>query len=330
MDEKTMPETIRKPDIRTLAEIKWLSDEKLLRDEGAYYGLSGANSSEKVEAIKKSFSELMAQFQSFADHLLHTIAQLQTESKTTELQLEQKYKELEELVVLNETTHKLFRQLTGLLIYCFGIGFTFWLIYDRLEGVIVYPILVSLGCYLLGAFSLFHERSILFHRNKSILDEQELRESWKIYLEEFGIPFVVTLFVITISFDVDRWPVEITVGLLMYILLLFSGKGMLSYIQKVNAEFRFFIFSWKKKRNNRMVVRKCKKEIKEMEQSIKKNKVRINFQYNELKDAQAQVDYLSAQCDAKVALFLAEYEFAREFRHQHPRDEVEAILQKVR
>lgn len=330
MDEKDIAMIKKVPDIRTLKEIDWLSDENLLRDEGAYYGLSGAGPEEKIESIKKCFSELMARFMSVVDSLLQEINQLKNEIQSAEISLDEKYASLEEIIKLNDYPHKWFRQVTGLLVYFFGIGFTFWLIYDRLDGAVNYPILISLGCYILGAFSLFHERSILFFKNQIVRDDQGNREPWKIYLEEFGIPFIVSLFVLLVSFDVSKWHVELSIGLLIYILLLFSGKGFLAYIQRVNSETKYYSLSRQKRKNNKRKAQKYQEDIKELEIKIKQNTEKIEQKSTELRAAQVNVDYLNAQCDAKVALFLSEYRFAKEFRQHAPEEEIKAILQNAR
>ncbi len=326
MDEKTTTLSLEVTSVRSVREVDWIFNEDLLRDEGAYYGLSGTAPDEKIDSIRKFYAELLAHFQATSEDVQAAIDQSLNKITHLEELHEQKQTRLDQLITFNNGSHKFFRLLFSIIAYSLTVAFAYWLIYDRMQNVTDYPVLITLGLYILGTFSLFHQRSILFFKNEEVMEEQGQREKWKIYLEEFGLPLVVTLYVIIAPFDPTQWWIEITVGLLIYLLLLYSGKGLLVNIQRISSEFRKYRFIRKQDGNEKSKIAKIEEDIKELEEDIKKEKATRKQNEGKLEDLHSKITHLEAQGEAKVALFISEYEFAKEYRHRFPEAEVERLL----
>jgi hypothetical protein len=115
------------------------------------------------------------------------------------------------------------------------------------------------------------------------------REKWKIYLEEWGVALIVSLFIIILPAKVHSIEYSVIASIFFFMLFLFGGKGL------INTLFRLFQ-SVQQKRN-------LKIKTKELF-SLK----------DELETTMASLEELAGEEKYKICVFSSEFNLAHEGR----------------
>lgn len=255
-------------------QYQWIVNEGLLRDEGTLYGIAGAGIQEKTEAIRDYYRIRKATVRSKQDHLERQIADIPPQP-TSE-------------------SSNLLPVILQLLMYVGICYFNYWLATYWLSPVF-HSTFICLGLYLFGLFSVFIGRSVMYNAAQSLTEEKDQavqREKWKIYLEELGVPLVVSLFVSILP--ARAYPIEYTIiaALFFFMLFLFGGKGL------VNTLFR------------------AKKELARGFHDLKqkKNRNQLRSLQNNLESTAAALEELDGEEAYKIKVFTSEYALAFESR----------------
>lgn len=292
----------------------WISDENLLRDEGVMFGISEGEPEPKTQTIRLYFQEKIALRQKEAELLQAEIAKAAAKQEEEEAIGEQLAAAIRNLAGgFPPAPHSFYRVLAGLLAYAAITAFTFFAIYQWLRPNWDYPLLTALGVYCFGALSLYAKRSFLYQAGPSPADGQTPngRDAWKIYLEELGIPLVATLFILFWGAQEVPWPQMLSFGLLLYFLFLFSGKGLLSSIQRLPREFATLRANWTKRRNARAEMVAKKQELAELVQAGETRYAQMSELAQQRKILEIEISGLEKKSAVTVAYFLSEYHLAR-------------------
>lgn len=237
-------------------QYQWIDNEGLLRDEGTLYGIAGATIEEKTAAIQDYYRVKKAGPQTKRVRLEKEIADLPAPAAARPFGLIP--------VVLQ------------LLFYTAICYFNYWLEHYWLTPVFLSPF-ICLGLYAFGLFSVFIGRSILYN---SLTDETD-RAKWTIYLEEFGVPLIVSLFIAILP--AKSYPLEdsIVAGLLFFMLFLFGGKGLVNTFFRVRGEAALYA-----------------------------QRRRLDTLQNDLESTAAALEALDHEEEYKIKLFTSEYKLA--------------------
>jgi|GEM_PF-2331502 hypothetical protein len=286
----------------------WILNEGLLRDEGTLFGIAGVDVQDKLEAIRQYYHIKMAPFaqkKKMLDQMREGLEIERTRLKDT-IQAFEGSKH--HLTNDNNRETNLFPLIFQLLAYaamCYcGYLFTdYWLQNAGYETV------VGIAVYCFGLFSLFAGRSILYHSShSSFIDGKETgRERWKIYLEEFGVAAVVSLFIGVLTYKYYGIAVSIVGFLLFFLFFVFAGKGLINNLYKCQVEFKIIRerirvgwSAWMKRR--RLAIK-----LRRLEKSIQKISIAAEGPETELLK-------LEAEQESKIRLFMSEYNLAAQGR----------------
>jgi hypothetical protein len=258
-------------------QYQWIINEGLLRDEGTLYGIAGAGIQEKTEAIRNYYRIKKAASRTKQDHL---------DKKITEIR--------EQLPIPTTESSNLLPIILQLLMYVGICFFNYWLESYWLSPVF-HTTFICLGLYLFGLFSVFIGRSVMYNATQSLTDEKDQtrqREKWKIYLEELGVPLIVSLFISILP--ARAYPIEYSVvaALFFFMLFLLGGKGF------VNTLFR------------------VRKELATGFQHLrqKKKSTELTSLQGDLESTAAALEELDGEEEYKIKVFTSEYKLAFESR----------------
>jgi len=288
-------------------EYLWIINEGLLRDEGTLFGIAGAPYDEKVNAIREYFNAKKAQDQQRKDSFEQEFKKELSLIESCENEINQKWKAFDQLVRERKSYNlgPITFQIIAYLAICYFNYYlvSYWLTPGNVSSFI------CLGLYLFGLFSVFLGRSIMYNSNNISVDIQEevRREKWKVFLEEIGIPVVVSAFICILTFR--YYPVEYSVGALaLFILLfLFSGKALINLQFRLKKEFSLY---W----NDAKERQKVKKQIQRLDKKKDEIEKASATKRKEVQEPLAALKALEAEEAYKIHVFMSEYNLAFETR----------------
>ncbi len=287
---------------KTFEQYIWITNEGLLRDEGTLFGMAQADIEEKLQAIDDYFNMQKAPFGEKQSLVQQKISQDQ-KSKTIAFA---------KLDVLNQNynaqeykPHNFFPVAVQLLAYLAVCYFNYSLVQTWLTPV-VESAFIPLGVYLFGMSGLFIGRSMLYNHNEKLSSQNgsiEGREKWKIFLEEIGIPAVCSSTIVVMAWQAHSPLTSVFVGLLLFFLFLFIGKGFINLLFQARKELKSFYFNLKVNRNFRRDKRKIKKELDALENQN-------NVLLHEWEQVKKEMDKLNSELEYRKHLFISEYKLA--------------------
>lgn len=310
--------------LRTLPlfEFDWLKDENLLRDEGVYFGLtSDEYPTEKLDTIDSYFEEFISQLE-------RAIALHEAGFST----IDDEVKSIKEAIVENEKNLKdavaeyvlapndFWRIVAGLAGYSLIMLFNFWLIFELFGASWAFPVMVTLGVYLFGLLTSFSRQSWLLSFKK-----EAAPVSWKVVLEELGIPLVASLMLIVWAFD--QLPVWQLIAFFLFsvFFFLFVGKGFLTSIQQISTEYKISAENRQQNAYRREKVRELKAEIAKLKGLLDRlREDRIQLARSKF-DRSLELENLRKKKETVKNYFLSEYKLARESKKYI---EIEDVMSK--
>jgi len=290
----------------------WILDENLLRDEGIMYGLSGSDFSDRLATIDLYFQEQIASRETEMLLKRQTKTDLVNIIEEKEEIITSRKSEIEKLYTNPvERAHQFYPAIFrffcfALIIACSGIG-----VYQWLEPYWQHPLLVTIGVYVFGALSLYHQDSILYKSKKEISESG--RELWKILLEEFAIPLIATLFIIIWGTgDTPIWK-AIIFGLLIFSVFLFSGKALLGSMSQAHQQFLLLRSNWLSNRHKKRMIKSIQQGLTKMNETIEKDKETIQTLEKEIAAIHIDLEALQQERELKKSYFLSEYHLAASY-----------------
>ncbi|MEQ8705469.1 MAG: hypothetical protein RIC19_16195 [Phaeodactylibacter sp.] len=302
--------------IEETEEFQWIVNEDLLRDEGVVYGLTEGDAKEKLQTIELYYAQKAKSLQVQAGQVYGQIQKEEGELLLLEERIEREQAVLQSLEEeRNNQITGFLRQTVNLFCYAVAVVLTFWLTYSWIDAHLEYPLLITTGVYVFGSLNLFTPGSFLF-ATEAAHQEENPRERWKLLVEELAVPFVAVLFVVTWGYNGQALHEALALGLLLYALFLFAGKGLLTTIGKWTISKRALQHKWADQR----LVRQRITEQKDLLAELAKAKEELGQQLLERYGQKHQLDKdatdLLETGETRKAYFMSEFALARSARNQ--------------
>jgi hypothetical protein len=301
------------------SDFDWIVDKNLLRDEGVFYGLSDTNEVpvEKTNAIRHFFQERIRVLEK-------TLAEYRTELELCKKEcgeVGQKIvatrKNLDEVSISTVTQpHDFWRYALGASAYVAMLICHFWLIQSWLStSNVASPQLVAFGIYLFGSLSLFNRGAQIYHSDLKLGSEPDRREIWKTYLEEWAIPFVVSVFIVFQGKDEHSIGDVVVFFMLVFCIFLFVGKAFLDTIVLLKTEYGKLISNQKARRLQGEQKRNMIKSIERLDLEFSKILQRETSLKSQVLEDEKMRAMLLEQLETNISLFLSEFGLAKAMRN---------------
>lgn len=284
----------------------WIANEGLLRDEGTLFGIAAADVSDKLKAIEEYYKIKCASDTEKLRNLEDALQLHQT--SLAELGESRPAFTLTE-ALRKEVFPQMFPVFFQLLLYSSVCWFNYFLV-DYWLSPVALDWYIKVGLYAFGISALFIGRSVLYHHSADEVagfDDQKKRESWKVVLEEFGIPLVTAAAIVAFAWEYHPSLHSICAFLLLLFLFLFAGKAAIGFVYRagryLSLLFGYLSKLWRFAKNKRQHLRKRKESLKAS------TEIKLK-----LSEVEAQIRRFNAEREYSIRLFLSEYQLARQGR----------------
>jgi hypothetical protein len=224
-------------------QYQWIINEGLLRDEGVLFGIAGAAIDDKITAIRDYYRIRKASAQTKRERLEKEIAEIRMEQSKLVADADDRES--------GNTPINFIPMTLQLALYGGICYFNFYLERYWLSPVVL-AMPICMGLYLFGLFPVFLGRSVLYNSAQSLSDKKlpggQPREAWKIYFEEFGVPLVVSLFIVILPGNAHALSFSIIAAFVFYLLFLLGGKGLVNGLYRVRSEMGRY---WEERRKRK-------------------------------------------------------------------------------
>jgi hypothetical protein len=312
--EKIVPEEEKKQELPH-PYYEWIDNDGLLRDEGVLFGIAEADMVEKVAAIENRFTQLSSPIRNKINLIDNGISKLNNSKEEIKQDISRVQVQKIQLETSKQKMHyHLFPMIIQLVAYASICYFNFYLVKYCLAPVFK-NYFIPVGVYLFGLFSVFIGRTMFYNNEQSIQNseaEQGTREKWKVWLEELGIPLVVSFFIVVLSYK--YFPVEqsVAVFLLFFFLFSFAGKGLINSFYRVRKEWGLNFVQIQERFAARTEIRKLNKLLKKWDTKLVELSEEINKKEAERLRSINQLDAVMSVLIYKIKLFKSEYNLAKE------------------
>lgn len=296
------------PPIAFISNPDWI-DEEAIRDEGVIYGLTQTPPESKREAIKAHFAQLSAPYRSKFEDIAQEIFLVDNQITEVEKRISHFIAEKSELLETPLLDHGFLRVSVGL-VFSIAMSFgNFFLIDEAIKNT--YPqnhLLISVGVFLAGMFSLFQPKSVLHDTQSSI--------SFRSLLEEIGLPFAASFFVFVQIFPIKSILASIALFILTFFLFLFTGKLLLGNLSIIRKEWEIWQQNKTVKRKLKKIYAVEKEIIQESKDEIKELQSKRKSLSDKQSEEQQKLEALHQQMESLLQLFQSEYDLATTFLNQ--------------
>lgn len=295
----------------------WLTDEENLRDEGVMFGLSDAGPDGKIAEIRSLFNQQATPLEGRIQEHTEKIDELNGLIEQRENLITSLRDQTNALRDKNPAPNNLMRTVISLLLsvlMCIG---NFYLIDETLRPA--FPNRwIGVGVFLAGMFNLFGRTSFFY--------ETDTRLSGRRLVEEIGLPFAASVFVLVQAWQTQSAGEAIALGVFVFFLFLLAGKLLLSTLTTLQTDIDNI------QTNRELIINKEKKlpvweaqlsQLAREADAIRTQKWSI---VTALTQTEADLTRLNARRDGLVNLFLSEFELARSVRDQLTQQQREAFF----
>jgi hypothetical protein len=282
--------TARREAQASLGELNflWIENDGLLRDEGVVFGLAGDREglARKEECIRAYYRRWIAEDD-------RRRAAIESEMRDTVVAGSAPTPPRPEG---DDAGALAFRHLAGIVAAsaaCVGTGV---LVYEQLRGSFVWPGAITMGVVAAGFFTTFLPISLLFTSDRG--DRQGGVELWKVRLAEFGLPLASAAFVVSWGWDRLGPARSAATLVLLFLAFTFAGRQLLSSIPWLGGAVR-------RLRSDRIAAIQA---VRAAGEEAARAERRASL-HRELGALRSQAEWEAIR-DAKLALFMSEYELA--------------------
>lgn len=293
----------------------WITNDGLLRDEGALFGMAQAAHDQvetKIGVIRDVYDGLITK----AKHQEERLNERGAHLKDKQTALARKEEAIQARIdapdvpqvegAEDHTPHTFTRHVVGFLVAALACVGTFFLIYEQFQNEFDHALWISLGVTLAGLFSVFSPVSLLFTSTAAQTRPSDAPEPWKIYLVEVAVPITVSTFVVLWRVEAHPWPRLVGLWLVLTVAFLVLGRLLLSTIPQVALLFKVL------KRQVKVAWRRHTHR-KELE-ALRTEKKTLEDEEDHLQNEWEQLDSirpLEKLRERKIRLFMSEYHLAR-------------------
>lgn len=217
-----------------LYDFKWLKDENLFRDEAIITALSNSPIESKLNTIEAYFETLIQDEHSQMDNIQHYLTKNEEIRQEKKQQITNIENEIEQnLLKHNPTRSYVLRYYWSLVMYVIISVLNFyviWLWLSKASIPMMQSLLIGLGIYLWGMFSLYNRNANIYKNNTP--QKAKHRSPQKTFIEEYGIPLIATLFIAFWNYEKQNanWVEYIIFITFTTTLFVFSGKAFLQLL----------------------------------------------------------------------------------------------------
>src|SRR5688500_10914590 len=224
--QQTTPEPDTVPQ-ETQDAFHWINNEGLLRDEGALFGIAGAEIDDKMNAIESFFKTRTAAALQKKEFLEQKIQEHDLVISVNRKQITTIADQLEESRKKNYMLPSLVQFLAVLSVCIFNFFVVRWWLSPSIDSD-----LICAGIYLTGLFSFYISRAVNILKNK---ETDEAEKVWKINLREFAVAAGVALFICILTFR--SYPATHSVAaFLMLCISVIAGKVLMNSVTQLKEE----------------------------------------------------------------------------------------------
>ncbi|GAB3512884.1 hypothetical protein GCM10027341_54260 [Spirosoma knui] len=297
----------------------WLTDEKLLRDEGVLFGLTDAQPDQKMAEITAYFSQQTAPLEAFREQCserIDDVNSLITQRKANRTDLLNRIKELRDRQPAQDN---LVRTLISLgLSAVMSVG-TFFLVDDTLQPA--FPNRwVAVGVYLAGMFSLFGRQSFFYEEGSKV--------SGRRLIEEIGLPLAASVFVLVQALQTKSVWQAFALFIFIFFLFLLAGKLLLSTLTTLRHDLANIQANRQLLSDKEQLTPVWEAQADQIQQEINLMRTQVWPIATALSQADADLAQMNAQRDRLVNLFLSEFELARSLRDRLSESQRTEVLQR--
>ena len=311
----------------------WITNDGLLRDEGALFGMARASQDQvetKVQIIRDVYDGLIATAKHEEERLNERAAHLKSKQNALddrEAALRARINAPDVPAVEgadDHTPHTFVRHVAGFLATVLACVGTFFLIYEQFQTEFEHALWISMGVTLAGFFSVFSPVSLLFTSTASQTQRSDAPERWKIYLVELAVPVTASTFVALWRVGAHPWPRLLGLWLMLTVAFLVLGRLLLSTVPQMALLFKVL----KRQVKVAWARRRHRKELQALRDT---ERAALQEERDALQQAWEALDSthpLEKLCDRKIGLFRSEYDLARRFAEDNP-ERAAAIVQEA-
>lgn len=288
----------------------WIEDDGLLRDEGVIFGRAvGTAPIEqdsgplhwKLEAIRSHYRRQAASAQAALDASDDRMLELTATLEQASADLADK--EAQRVAAEDIDAPMRVRDGFGLALALVACVCAPLVVLGLLRpDAFAEPIAVAIAVTVAGLFSLFQSRSLLFVSNAHLRRDDRLPELWKVYLAELLLPIAAAAFVAVFAHRADAWGQTIVVFAFLLCLFWVTGKLTLSTLPRVAAA----VTAARERARLRTEAQEARTKRDAAVTAL--DELRTTLQ-----EQRAEVARFTHTADARVALFLSEFELARRY-----------------
>ena len=289
-----------------------------MRDEGVYYGLSQIPTipEDKLKTIESFFEEKIQSLRVITEALQSDLQQIRTNLTIAKDKITINIDKIREAESdFNNEPHDFARNLLGFTSYGAILIFNYFVIYNWLKGYTEQPAVTAAGLLIFGGLSLFNKYSLLYNPISRVGQEEGYEnESWKIYIEEFSIPFVATCYITYLGIGNKPYLQVFLFWFLIFTILIFSGKAFLNVVIKLIKEYRTITKNKNKEKKRKLLIKNLSADNIKLEEEAQKLSDKFELLNSQTTDANKEIARLLAEKDTNVSLFKSEFELARASR----------------
>ncbi|RYY50601.1 MAG: hypothetical protein EOO06_03335 [Chitinophagaceae bacterium] len=288
----------------------WIENDGLLRDEGVLFGISGADTTDKIAAIRNYYNGLKAAPEAGKEALQPQITRATQALQEVAAKLQEPASTEADAAEASASRTNYFRNVLGLVVLLVAAYGSFYLV--RYYVAPVYGLAAALGIFFFGLFAQMAPVS------SWILPEAgEAREGvrhWLLDAAPSASAAVVTAYFV---FEATGAPLKAALlGFFLLILFFYNGKLILGLSQVLAQEWR----RSRTLREERFQRADALAAATREQERVLAEQERLQQLLDQLKEqerqAQQRIDELEQAALGKVALFLSEYRLARHFATQ--------------
>lgn len=281
----------------------WITDENALRDEGVIFGLTDAKVEDKLNIIRNAYKQLGSEFEKTVVLLSEKIGVLNLQIEQIEQAKNEGFAKKEFHLNYQYQSHQLPRFTIAILLSLGALVGAFFIIdFGIKQKIVEQHWFVSVGVYFAGLFSVY--------QSDAILERTAKHSFWKI-IEWYFVPFAAASFVFICALDTSGWLVAS--GLFLFTGGIFTIVGRLLF-----THIHAWSVDWRKWKENIVNSKFLDKKMSKVNDSIAIHDEAINTIRVEkwaivpdLTEAETQLSKINSERDAKIQLFMSEYELAK-------------------
>jgi hypothetical protein len=277
----------------------WINNEGLLRDEGALFGIAGADIKDKMNAIESFYKTRTAEPMLIKQFLEQKIQEHDLVISVNRKVLADISSQLKSTREKNNFLPALLQLLAVMGVCVFNYFVVSWWLSPAVDSY-----LICAGIYLSGLFSFYISRTL---NNEETEENVQPQKGWKINLRELAVAAGVALFICVLTFR--SYPPAHSLAAFLILCIIFSaGKVLMSSFFNFKEEGSTWLHFYSERSG-------LKKQSKELSKAIEKSAAAIETARTEIQEPSIRLKKLEAEHEYKTRIFLSEYNLALQGRN---------------